>query len=95
MEKITIATAVRRQLDESLVNPESVCRALLEVPWQCSDRDPEVSIGVCEIPLPRPLDPETAQMRKLSCELRKRTDGWELVAVHGLDTAPESIFKLS
>lgn len=95
MEKITVAAAVRKQLNESLLNPEAIFRALLDVPWQQSAGDPDVSIGVCEVPMPRPLDPETAQIRKLSCELRRREDGWELVAIHGLDTSPESIFKLS
>ncbi len=95
MEKITISTAVRRQLNESLLDPEAVCRALRQVPWEKSGGDPEISIGVCELPLPRPLDPETAQIRKLSCELRRSSDGWDLVAIHGLDATPESIFKLS
>jgi len=95
MEKITIATAVARQLNEALLSPEAVCRALQNVPWEKSTTDPELSIGVCEVPLPRPLDPETAQIRTLSCELRRGEEGWELVAIHGLDATPESIFKLS
>ena len=85
-----IAEPVRQQLRLALVAE----RDLLEVVARADPRPvvgrPDLYHCSCRLTQPRPLDPETAEVRRVEIELRRIDDGWEICGVDGLDVAPEA-----
>lgn len=85
MAPVRLSDDVRRQLREALVDEQFLLelvqvREPQEVPGQPGRRK-----GSYLAPIRRPLDPETAEMRKIRVFLREVDEGWEIYQVEGLD----------
>ena len=84
-EAISFAEKVAHQLRLALVDTDDLRGAL-----RSSDPEPLAQPPGCfraqaTLAVPRPLDPETAEMRQLEVYLRPVDGGMEVFAVRGLD----------
>lgn len=84
MRNDSIGPAVRKTLEESFVEERELIDGLRE---QRSTEDPAVpGTYVCSFVMTvrRPLDLETARLRRVEVRMRALSDGYEVVSVEGL-----------
>ncbi len=82
---LQIAPNVRDQLRQSLVPEQDLLNILSKQQRHPVPDEPNSFRYSCPIPLPRPMDPETAEMRVLDVFLRPQSEGvWEIYRVEGL-----------
>ncbi len=85
MSSYSIGPAVRKTLEESFVEECDLIDGLRE---QRGTEDPAVpGTFVCSFMMTvrRPLDLETAQLRRVEVRMRALSDGYEVVSVEGLE----------
>lgn len=84
MSKYSISPAVRETLEESFVEERDLIDGLRD---QRGTEDPAVpGTFVCSfiMTVRRPLDLETAELRKVQVRMRSVSDGYEVLSVEGL-----------
>lgn len=86
MGTLHISESVREQLQLAMVDEEVLLAAV-----DSAERRPIEGSGGkvrCRpvLPVPRPLDPETAELRRLDVVLESEGDDMRIVSVDGLDT---------
>ena len=84
-DAIHFPETIRDQLRLALVDSEDLRSAL-----SLADAEPVANPPGClrakpTLAVPRPLDPETAEMRQLEVYLRPLDEGLEVFAIRGLD----------
>ena len=85
MSRYLLSADVRETLEESFVEERDLIDGLRE---QRGTEDPAVpGTFVCSFMMTvrRPLDLETAQLRKVEVRMRALSDGYEVVSVEGLE----------
>jgi hypothetical protein len=81
----TIAPDVRQRLREALIFEDDVWTLVKTAPREPLERPPGAIRVRAALPVPRLLDPETAEMRLIEVRLRPITEGWEIFEIVGLD----------
>jgi hypothetical protein len=76
---------IREQLRLAFVDAEDLRGALIATAAEPVANPPGCFRARPTLAVPRPLDPETAEMRQLEVYLRPVDDGLEVFAVRGLD----------
>jgi hypothetical protein len=84
-ETIHFADSIREQLRMALVDTEDLRGALTAVNPEPVPNPPGCFRARPTLAVPRPLDPETAELRQLDVYLRPVDGGLEVFAVRGLD----------
>ena len=84
-ESIHFAEKIRDQLRLALVDAEDLRGALTRATAEPVQNPPGCFRARPTLAVPRPLDPETAELRQLEVYLRPIEDGLEVFAVRGLD----------
>lgn len=84
MATLRLAADVRNALHAALVEDQVVLAEMKGVPAEATAR-PGVFRYRIELPVPRPLDPEFVELRRVGLLVRQVTEGWELFAIEGLD----------
>lgn len=84
-DTIQIPEPVRQQLRLAFIDPEDLRGALAGVASEPIASPPGCFRARPTLAVPRPLDPETAEMRQLDVYLRPIDGGLEVFAVRGLD----------
>ena len=88
-DAIHLSDSIRRQLQAALVREPDLLQLLEREEPEELDGLPGRYRCRCTLPVPRPMDPETAELRSLDIYLRRRPipgdgDGWEVYEVDGL-----------
>jgi len=84
-ETIQFADTIRDQLRLALVDTEDLRGALGDANAEPVANPPGCFRARPTLAVPRPLDPETAELRQLEVYLRPVDGGLEVFAVRGLD----------
>ena len=84
-DSIYFAEKIREQLRLALVDAEDLRGALTTASPEPVANPPGCFRARPTLAVPRPLDPETAELRQLEVYLRPVEDGLEVFAVRGLD----------
>jgi hypothetical protein len=84
-ETIHFPEPIREQLRLAFVDTEDLRGALTAAVAEPVANPPGCFRARPTLAVPRPLDPETAEMRQLDVYLRPVDDGLEVFAVRGLD----------
>jgi hypothetical protein len=84
---IHVAEAIREQLRMALVAEPDLVDAVRRGTLEPIANPPGCFRALPTLAVPRPLDPETAELRRLEVFLRPVADGYELYAIRGLDLA--------
>jgi len=84
-ESIRFADKVSHQLRLALVDTDDLRGALSTIDAEPVANPPGCFRSRATLAVPRPLDPETAEMRQLEVFLRPVDGGMEVFAVRGLD----------
>ena len=86
VEKILIAESLRDRLREALIYIPDLVRILAAQPREPVSGQPGLFRVACALPIPRQMDPETAELRVLQVYLRDTADGQlELLRIDGLE----------
>ncbi len=91
MEKLALTPEVERLLRASMLDQRDLAAGirqeqLVEVPGKAGHYR-----CLCTVAVRRPLDPETAQLRRLELSLRRSGETLEVYAVGGLDPELEEL----
>lgn len=86
-QSIHFPEAIREQLRLAFVDADDLRGALAQTEPEAVANPPGCFRARPTLAVPRPLDPETAEMRQLEVYLRPVDDGLEVFAVRGLDLA--------
>ena len=83
--QLTLPQRVREQLSAALLDESDLVEFLRQAPREPVAGQPgrEHCRGV--LPVRRALDPETSQLVEVDVVLERRGDGWEVIALDGLD----------
>jgi hypothetical protein len=84
-ETIQFASKIQDQLRLALVDAEDLRGALSHTSAEPVSHPPGCFRARPSLAVPRPLDPETAELRQLEVYLRPVDGGFEVFAVRGLD----------
>ena len=84
-DAIHLPESIRDQLRMAFVDAEDLRGALSVIDAEPVANPPGCFRARPTLAVPRPLDPETAEMRQLDVYLRPLDDGLEVFAVRGLD----------
>lgn len=80
-----VPEAVRRQLSEALLDVNDLGEFLRHAKPEVDPARPGFARCAGMLPVRRALDPETAQLRRIEVLLRDTGEGWEVIALHGLE----------
>lgn len=87
-QEIIIPEALRAQLREALVFEPDLVRIIQAQEWEPVAERPEFHHVTCSLPIPRAMDPETAELRLLEVYLRSTDESQaEIVRIDGLSPA--------
>ena len=84
-DAIHFPESIREQLRLAFLDAEDLRGALAVIEAEPVANPPGCFRARPTLAVPRPLDPETAEMRQLDVYLRPLDDGLEVFAVRGLD----------
>ena len=84
-DAIHFPEAIRDQLRLAFIDAEDLLGALASTEAEPVANPPGCFRARPTLAVPRPLDPETAEMRQLDVYLRPLDEGLEVFAVRGLD----------
>jgi hypothetical protein len=87
MDDFSISEPVRRQLRAAMLEELDLISSLREQPPTEVPGQPGAYSCDCTVAVRRPLDPETAELKKLHVSLSKMESGWLVSHVDGLPTA--------
>jgi len=83
----SISAAVRTTLEECFVEERDLIDGLREQRGQQDPSDPGTYLCSFLMTVRRPLDLETAELRKVEVRMRAVADGYEVISVRGLARA--------
>ena len=86
METLRLTDDVEQQLRESLLDGQDLIDAVRQGKRVPVVGEPEHFQCVCIVPVRRPLDPETAELRRLEVTCRRTPAAVEIYRVKGLRT---------
>jgi hypothetical protein len=84
-QTIEVPDAVREQLRLGLVRMDDFRPAVENAQLEAVPQPPGCFRAQIQLAVPRPLDPETAQVRRLDVFLRPVDAGYEVFSIRGLD----------
>jgi hypothetical protein len=84
-EPIHVPEAIREQLKLALLTEPDLIEAVRQEELEPVASPPGCFRGRPTLAVPRPLDPETAELRQIEVFLRPVSDGLEVFAIRGLD----------
>lgn len=84
-DPIHVPEAIREQLRMALLTEPDLIEAVRQEVLEPIPEPPGGLRGRPTLAIPRPLDPETAELRQLEVFLRPSGDGLEIFAIRGLD----------
>lgn len=84
-QKLTILPEVRKHLRQALVYEEDLWTLVKTAPREPLNEPAGAFLVKASLPVPRLMDPETAEMRVLEVQVRPSDGGWEIFEVLGLD----------
>lgn len=84
-EPIFLPEPIRDQLRMAMLTEPDLIEAVRQEPLEPIPNPPGCLRGRPTLAVPRPLDPETAEMRQLEIFLRPVDGGLEVFAIRGLD----------
>ncbi len=82
---LKVPDAVRRQLSEALLDINDLGEFLRQAKPEVDPSRPGFARCAGLLPVRRALDPETAQLRRIEVLLRDTGEGWEVIALTGLE----------
>lgn len=85
MAKITIDDEVRRTLRRVLVEEHDLLDSVRRQRPSPIPGEEGRYRCTCLVAMRRPLDPETAEMRRVEVSIRPEGEGWAIYAVEGLE----------
>ena len=84
MQPIQVPDEIRAQLRAALLDEKDLVEALRDTPLEEVAGQPGQARCVVTLTVRRPLDPETAEVRRVEVFLRAAEAGWRVDAVKGL-----------
>jgi hypothetical protein len=89
MDEFTIGPEVRELLTSAFLEERDFIDSLRQEKPVEDPAEPGVFQSRCIVAVRRPLDLETAQLRRLTVRMRRGASGWEVFALEGLESAIE------
>lgn len=86
--EITVPETISRQLHESMLDDKDLIDGIRLVEPVAVPERPGHYRCSCLVAVRRPLDPETAELRKLTVGLKRVEETWEVLEVDGLEPLP-------
>jgi hypothetical protein len=90
MTAIKLSDGVRKALEAALVEESDFIDSLRRESFVENPERPGLFSSSCLVALRRPLDLETAELRRLEVDARRLPGGWEVVAVRGFASVDRS-----
>lgn len=89
MATIVLSEEVKRRLRSSLCEEHDLLDSVRQARFQEVPGKPGRRRSACLVAVRRPLDPETAELRRVEVTVREDQCGWVIEEVGGLDEVPE------
>jgi hypothetical protein len=83
-----VPEAIRQLLSDALLDVNDLGEFLRHAKPEGDPAKPGFARCKGVLPVRRALDPETSQLRQVDVLLRDTGDGWEVIALSGLDREP-------
>lgn len=83
-----VPEAIRLRLSAALLDVNDLGEFLRHAKPESDPAQPGLARCAGLLPVRRALDPETSQLRRVEIVLRDTGEGWEVVALDGLDADP-------
>lgn len=83
--QITVPEPISKQLHESMLDDQDLIEGIRLVEPVAVPGRPGHYRCTCLVAVRRPLDPETAELRRLTVGLKRLDETWEVLDVDGLE----------